>query len=115
MATKVATDAKGTTKIVPKRKPVFVKVDQLTPGTSGHTLTVKVVESNPVKSAIRKVGRSAGSMMQPVRPSRIVESLIGDETGCILFTARNEQGMKVISQVKLGSVAIFQRCLMSYE
>ncbi|KAJ1387952.1 Nucleic acid-binding, OB-fold [Sesbania bispinosa] len=30
-----------------KRKPVFIKVDQLKPGTSGHTLTVKVVTSEP--------------------------------------------------------------------
>jgi replication factor A1 len=30
------------------RKPVFVKVDQLRPGTSGHTLTVKVVSAKLV-------------------------------------------------------------------
>lgn len=72
---------------VPKRKPVFVKVDQLKPGTSGHTLIVIVVESNPVKAAIRK-----GSLTQPIRSPRIAECLIGDDTGCILFTARNDQG-----------------------
>ncbi|KAE9452542.1 hypothetical protein C3L33_15544, partial [Rhododendron williamsianum] len=33
---------------VPKRKPVFVKVDHLKPGTNGHTLTVKVVSANAV-------------------------------------------------------------------
>lgn len=71
-----------------KRKPVFVKVDQLKPGTRGHTLTVKVVESNPVKPAIRK----SGSLSQPTRSPRIAECLIGDATGCILFTARNDQG-----------------------
>lgn len=60
------TDAKGTTKIVQKRKPVFVKVDQLQPGTNGHNLTAKVVESYPVTPAIRKGGRSIGSMIQPV-------------------------------------------------
>ncbi|MBA0656394.1 hypothetical protein Goklo_008752 [Gossypium klotzschianum] len=30
------------------RKPVFTKVDQLRPGTSGHTLTVKVVSTKMV-------------------------------------------------------------------
>ncbi|KAL0328870.1 UNVERIFIED_CONTAM: hypothetical protein Scaly_2319600 [Sesamum calycinum] len=30
------------------RKPVFVKVDALKPGTTGHTLVVKVVNSNTV-------------------------------------------------------------------
>lgn len=75
-----------------KRKPVFVKVDQLKPGTSGHTLTVKVVDSNPIKPAIRK-GRSVASLTQPLRPSRIAECLVGDETGSILFTARNDQGI----------------------
>lgn len=66
------------------RKPVFVKVDQLKPGTSGHTLTVKVVSSNTV---LQK-GRPGAD---PLRQSRIAECLVGDETGTILFTARNEQ------------------------
>jgi hypothetical protein len=26
------------------------------------------------------------------KPTKIAECLIGDETGCVLFTARNEQG-----------------------
>ncbi|XP_028792980.1 uncharacterized protein At4g28440-like [Neltuma alba] len=66
------------------RKPVFVKVDQLKPGTSGHTLIVKVLDSNTV---LQK-GRSAS---QHLRHTRVSECLVGDETGCILFTARNEQ------------------------
>lgn len=69
-----------------KRKPVFVKVDQLKPGTYGHTLIAKVVTSNPVPG---KPSRSASSI--PLRQNRIAECLIGDETGSILFTARNEQ------------------------
>ncbi|CAA6671526.1 unnamed protein product [Spirodela intermedia] len=67
-----------------KRKPVFVKVDQLKPGTSGHTLTVKVVSSNMV---LQK-GRASSAHL---RETRIAECLIGDETGTIVFTARNEQ------------------------
>lgn len=68
------------------RKPVFTKVDQLRPGTSGHNLTVKVVSANMV---VQK-GRPDGPQ---VRQMRIAECLIGDETGTILFTARNDQGM----------------------
>ena len=67
------------------RKPVFIKVDQLRPGTSGHTLTVKVVSSK----AVLQKGRRDGP--QP-RQMHIAECLVGDETGIIVFTARNEQG-----------------------
>ncbi|XP_020595764.1 uncharacterized protein At4g28440-like [Phalaenopsis equestris] len=66
------------------RKPVFVKVDQLKPGTSGHTLTVKVLES---KTVLQK-GRAASAHL---RQTKIAECLVGDETGTIVFTARNEQ------------------------
>ncbi|KAF8390400.1 hypothetical protein HHK36_024926 [Tetracentron sinense] len=66
------------------RKPVFIKVDQLRPGTSGHTLTVKVVSS---KMVLQK-GRSDAPQL---RQMRIAECMVGDETGIIVFTARNEQ------------------------
>lgn len=68
------------------RKPVFVKVENLTPGTNGHTLIVKVLES---KTVLQK-GRSVSPHL---RNTRIAECLIGDETGTILFTARNDQGI----------------------
>ena len=68
------------------RKPVFTKVEQLRPGTSGHTLTVKVVSS---KMVLQK-GRPDGPQ---VRQMRIAECLVGDETGMIVFTARNDQGI----------------------
>ncbi|KAM0868281.1 hypothetical protein ACQ4PT_012676 [Festuca glaucescens] len=72
------------------RKPVFVKVDQLGPGTVGHTLTVKVVSAKPIAPRARAAGggpaASAGS-----RQVRIAECIVGDETGVIVFTARNEQ------------------------
>jgi replication factor A1 len=70
-----------------KRKPVFVKVDQLKPGTSGHTLIAKVLTSDTV---LQK-GRAAS---QHLRHTRIAECLIGDDTATILFTARNDQGPK---------------------
>ncbi|KAH0751462.1 hypothetical protein KY290_004682 [Solanum tuberosum] len=66
------------------RKPVFVKVENLTPGTNGHTLIVKVLES----STVLQKGRSVSPHL---RNTRIAECLIGDETGTILFTARNDQ------------------------
>ena len=69
---------------------MFTKVEQLKPGTSGHTLIVKVVSCNVV---LRK-GRSVS---QHLRHTRIAECLIGDETGSILFTARNDQGILFIS------------------
>ncbi|KAJ8775291.1 hypothetical protein K2173_020295 [Erythroxylum novogranatense] len=67
-----------------KRKLVFIKVDQLWPGTSGHTLTVRVVNSKMVLQKERP------DKLQ-TRQVKIVECLVGDETGVILFTARNEQ------------------------
>ncbi|XP_077212479.1 uncharacterized protein At4g28440-like [Tasmannia lanceolata] len=63
------------------RKPVFTKVDQLKPGTTGHTLTVKVVTA---KTVLQK-GRAH------LKQTRIAECLVGDETGTVIFTARNEQ------------------------
>ncbi|RZC28242.1 hypothetical protein D0Y65_000306 [Glycine soja] len=74
------------------RKPVFTKVDQLRPGTSGHTLTVKVVDA---KMVMQK-GRSDGPQS---RQMRIAECLVGDETGMIIFTARNDQGMGLESHI----------------
>lgn len=68
------------------RKPVFTKVDQLRPGTTGHTLTGKVVST---KMVLQK-GRADGPQ---VRQMRIAECLVGDETGMIIFTARNDQGV----------------------
>uniref|UniRef100_A0A0D3E133 Single-stranded DNA binding protein Ssb-like OB fold domain-containing protein n=2 Tax=Brassica oleracea TaxID=3712 RepID=A0A0D3E133_BRAOL len=45
--------------------------------TSGQTLTVKVVDRYSVPCIIR--------------PGRIAECLVGDETASIIFTARNDQ------------------------
>ncbi|KAG4971976.1 hypothetical protein AAZX31_13G277400 [Glycine max] len=84
-----------------KRKPVFVKVDQLKPGTNGHTLTVKVVSSKPVKTVTTRGGRSS---VLAARPSRIAECLVGDETGTIIFTARNEQ----VDHMNAGATVILR-------
>ncbi|KAL2324888.1 hypothetical protein Fmac_023946 [Flemingia macrophylla] len=63
-------------------------VDQLKPGTNGHTLTVKLVSSKPVKTV---GGRGSRSTILAARPSSIAECLVGDKTGTIIFTACNEQ------------------------
>ncbi|KAJ6728126.1 hypothetical protein OIU79_021067 [Salix purpurea] len=80
------------------RKPVFTKVDQLKPGTGGHTLTVMVLNFNTVLQKDRR------SVSQHLRPTRIAECLIGDETGTIIFTARNDQ----VDLMKAGTTVILR-------
>lgn len=63
------------------KKPA-IKVDQLRPGTSGLTITVKVVNAKMVMPRGQNDGRQGRQM-------RIAECLVGDETGIIVFTARN--------------------------
>ncbi|XP_061360661.1 uncharacterized protein At4g28440-like [Gastrolobium bilobum] len=67
-----------------------VEVQQLRPGTSGHTLTVKVVDT--------KIIWPHCSHMQ------IAESLVGDETAMIVFTSRDDQ----VDQMKNGSTLILR-------
>ncbi|KAL6992506.1 hypothetical protein U1Q18_010616 [Sarracenia purpurea var. burkii] len=86
------------------RKPVFVKVDQLKPGTTGHTLTVKVLSSDTV---LQKKGRNPQPLIRAgagAGQTRIAECLVGDETGAILFTARNEQ----VDLMKPGTTVILR-------
>ncbi|KAK4344649.1 hypothetical protein RND71_034825 [Anisodus tanguticus] len=103
MAT-TATEAAATTS--EKKKPVFVKVETLKPGTHGHNLTVKVVNSNTVKATGGAGGRGgrASASLNPRAPPRISECLVGDETGSILFTARNEQ----VDLMKPGATVILR-------
>ncbi|KAL2466806.1 Nucleic acid-binding [Abeliophyllum distichum] len=79
------------------RKPVFVKVESLKPGTNGHTLLVKVLNSNMVLQKGRAVSPH-------LRNTRIAECLVGDETATILFTARNDQ----VDLVKPGTTVILR-------
>ncbi|KAK9674143.1 hypothetical protein RND81_12G213900 [Saponaria officinalis] len=74
------------------RKPTFIKVDQIQPGSSGNTLTVKVVSSTAVLNRVR--GRN----------TRISECVVGDETGTIIFTARNDQ----VDLMKPGTTVILR-------
>lgn len=52
------------------------KVADLRPSTSGHNLRVKVVEAKTVVERAKLT---------------VVESIVGDETGSIVFSAKNEQ------------------------
>lgn len=65
-----------------KQQPVFTKVDQLRPMATGLNLTVKVVNTKMI------VPRGNQG-----RQMRLAECLVGDETGMIIFTARNDQGI----------------------
>lgn len=79
------------------RKPVFVTIDQLLPGTSGHNLVVKVVSS-------KMVVQRARPNFSNTRHVRISECVVGDQTGVIVFTARNEQ----VDLVKDGASLILR-------
>ncbi|KAF5462754.1 hypothetical protein F2P56_018736 [Juglans regia] len=99
----IATTSTGV-QAVAKRKPVFIKVDQLTPGTQGHTLAVKVVSSKPVKVTNSKPALSSRILSRHLHPIRIAECLVGDETGTIVFTARNDQ----VDIMKPGATVILR-------
>ena len=99
MATAAKPNSTVATTTGAKRKPVFVKVEDLKPGTNGHTLTVKVVSAQAVVNKGPNAGGGGRSSSAPLssRPRpRIAECLVGDETGTIIFTARNEQSIKSV-------------------
>ncbi|XP_073056084.1 uncharacterized protein At4g28440-like [Primulina eburnea] len=83
------------------RKPVFVKVDALKPGTTGHTILVKVVNATTV---LNKKPRNLNFRGSQNQNTRISECLVGDETGTILFTARNDQ----VELMKPGNTVILR-------
>ncbi|KAL3851345.1 hypothetical protein ACJIZ3_013227 [Penstemon smallii] len=83
------------------RKPVFVKVDALKPGTTGHTLVVKVVNANAV---LNKKPRNPTFRGPQNQNNKIAECLVGDETATILFTARNDQ----VDLMKPGNTVILR-------
>uniref|UniRef100_A0A452XHK7 Single-stranded DNA binding protein Ssb-like OB fold domain-containing protein n=5 Tax=Triticinae TaxID=1648030 RepID=A0A452XHK7_AEGTS len=62
----------------------FDKVEELRPGTYGHNLQLRVLSAKPVVLHRPQGGRAGGNM-------RIAECIVGDDTGVVVFTARNEQ------------------------
>ncbi|KAI3712078.1 hypothetical protein L1987_70627 [Smallanthus sonchifolius] len=89
------------------RKPVFIKVCDLKPAAAGLTLVAKVL----ISEIVLQKGLAAPPSPN-VRNVRIAECLVGDETGCILFTARNDQvdlmkpGASVI--IRNGKIDMFK-------
>uniref|UniRef100_K3XB65 Single-stranded DNA binding protein Ssb-like OB fold domain-containing protein n=1 Tax=Globisporangium ultimum (strain ATCC 200006 / CBS 805.95 / DAOM BR144) TaxID=431595 RepID=K3XB65_GLOUD len=74
------------------RRATYVKVKDLAPGSQGHNLVLKVASIAPVVEKKRYDGST----------SRIAEAVLGDETGCVTFTARNDQ----IDFLKEGAVLV---------
>ncbi|KAG6393712.1 hypothetical protein SASPL_144279 [Salvia splendens] len=107
MATKSASsttaqqDGAAAVKKTELRKPVFVKVDSLKPGTNGHTLTVKVVTAETVLNKKPRNPTFRGAQNQN---TKIAECLVGDDTGTILFTARNDQ----VEMMKPGNTVVLR-------
>ncbi|TDH73873.1 hypothetical protein CCR75_007603 [Bremia lactucae] len=71
-----------------------VKTTDLTPGSQGHNLVLQVVSSAPTVEKKRFDGTI----------SRIAEVVLADETGCVTFTARNDQ----IDMLKDGQVVVLR-------
>jgi len=74
--------------------PVFITADQLKPGSSGHNLVLKVVSSQIVVDKQRPDGTKI----------QVSEAVVGDHTGCITLTARNDQ----IKTVQAGNTIIIR-------
>ncbi|KAM0920535.1 hypothetical protein ACQ4PT_007479 [Festuca glaucescens] len=79
------------------RKPVFTTVDQLKPMTEGNNLTARVLSA-------RTVLDKPLPNQTTFRRTQVAECLVGDHTGTVLFTARNQQ----IEMVKPGNTVIFR-------
>ncbi|KAJ8547645.1 hypothetical protein K7X08_011231 [Anisodus acutangulus] len=75
-----------------KQQPVFTKVDHLRPMATGLNLTVKVNTKMVVPCGNQS------------RQMRLAECLVGDETGMIIFTARNDQ----VDMMKEGATVILR-------
>ncbi|CAI5723217.1 unnamed protein product [Hyaloperonospora brassicae] len=76
------------------RRATYAKVQDLTPGSHGHNLVLQVVSVAPVVEKKRYDGTV----------SRIAEAVLADETGCVTFTARNDQ----IDVLKEGLVLVLR-------
>eukprot|EP01120_Amphizonella_sp_Union-15-10_P009701 TRINITY_DN3739_c0_g2_i3.p1 TRINITY_DN3739_c0_g2~~TRINITY_DN3739_c0_g2_i3.p1 ORF type:complete len:169 (+),score=36.47 TRINITY_DN3739_c0_g2_i3:487-993(+) len=64
-----------------KTKSTFVKCSALKPGTKGHNLLLKVLSSEVVVEAERSDNTKV----------KFAEAVVGDETGSIVLTAKNDQ------------------------
>uniref|UniRef100_A0ACD5Y7X7 Uncharacterized protein n=1 Tax=Avena sativa TaxID=4498 RepID=A0ACD5Y7X7_AVESA len=81
------------------------KVEELRPCTQGYSLLLKVLSAKPV-AVHRPSNQRPGSRQQG--PMRISECIVGDDTGVVVFTARNEQVdvMKVGATVEVTNAKV---------
>ncbi|XP_059294728.1 factor of DNA methylation 1-like [Lycium ferocissimum] len=79
-------------------------VDQLKPGTEGRNLIVKVLSTDMVVDKSQNIEQQSHSHVyySQSRITHVAESLVGDETGTIIFTSRNEQ----VDLVEPGSILL---------
>jgi replication factor A1 len=69
------------------RPATFVKLESMAPQTHGHNILVKVVSKKVVVN--KKDNSNTGAPAGGQKVVRMEECLVGDETGCMLFTAKN--------------------------
>ncbi|MCC6013656.1 MAG: single-stranded DNA-binding protein [Candidatus Verstraetearchaeota archaeon] len=78
------------------------KIEELSPGSRGINLLVKVLEVNPSKEVKTKDGKT----------HNVAEVLVGDETGCVILSLWDENIEKVkVGQtisIKNGYVSLFK-------
>ncbi|XP_076935082.1 uncharacterized protein At4g28440-like [Bidens hawaiensis] len=79
-----------------KQQPAFIKISELCPNAFGLNQTVKVVSSKAITTR--------GHNGNQGRNMRLAECLVGDETGIVVFTARNDQ----VDAMKEGSTVILR-------
>jgi len=75
-------------------RPVFCKVGELSPASVGFNLIVKVGKIKPIMNRLNLDGTSL----------KISEAIIGDATGCIILSLRNDQ----IAMVEEGNCLILR-------
>jgi replication factor A1 len=81
------------------KKPTFLKIDNLKPNDVGVNLNVKVVSVKPKLDRLNLDGSR----------TRINEAVVGDETGCVVFTVRGENQIDVVDTAsKKKSVLIIR-------
>ncbi len=87
----------------PRPQPVNVKVNELTPNSKAVNVTVKVVSKGEVRSTTS--GRDYS-------PHKVVDALVGDETGCIYLNLWDDNVEKVSEgdtlSIKNGYINLFR-------
>lgn len=77
----------------PLRRATYVTVDELDPNERGANLVVEVLSVEVVCANKRPDGTVI----------RVAEVLVGDESGCVVLTARNEQ-IELLKECKVAVV-----------